>query len=96
MQYTSKIALLAVALFGTSALAMPLVGDAEYDVEAREVDDLSAREFYDAYLEAREDPSLDARDVESLDFEAREYLEYLEAREAATVCLTYPIKLNCS
>ena len=87
MQYTSKIALLAVALFGTSALAVPIVG---VDVEAREInDDLSAREFYDMYLEARADPSLDARDLESLDFEAREYLDYLEARDAAqTVCLT--------
>jgi hypothetical protein len=85
MQYTSKIALLAVALFGTSALAAPFAGEAEYDVEAREVDnDLSAREFYDMYLEARADPSLDARDLESMDFEAREYLDYLEAREAAT------------
>jgi len=85
MQYTSKIALLAVALFGTSALAVPFAGDAEYEVEAREVDnELAAREFYDMYLEARADPSLDARDIESLDFEAREYLEYLEAREAAT------------
>jgi len=37
------------------------------------------------YLEARADPSLDARDIESMDFEAREYLEHLEAREAATV-----------
>lgn len=86
MQYTSKIALLAVALFGTSALAAPYAGEAGYDVEAREVDnDLSAREFYEMYLEARANPSLDARDIESLDFEAREYLEYLEAREAATV-----------
>jgi len=85
MQYTSKIALLAVALFGTSALAVPFAGDAEYEVEAREVDnELAAREFYDMYLEARADPSLDARDIESLDFEAREYLEYLEARQAAT------------
>jgi len=85
MQYTSKIALLAVALFGTSAIAVPFAGDAGYEVEAREVDnELSAREFYDMYLEARADPSLDARDVESLDLEAREYLEYLEAREAAT------------
>jgi len=77
MQYTSKIALLAVALFGTSALAFPLAGEAEYDVEAREVDnDLAARESYDMYLEARDDSSL----------EAREYYEYLEARarEAAT------------
>ena len=40
--------------------------------------------IYDAYMEARSDPSLDARDLESLDLEAREYLEYLEAREAAT------------
>jgi hypothetical protein len=84
MQYTSKIALLAVALFGTSALAVPFASDAGYDVEAREVDnDLSAREFYDMYLEARADPSLDARDLDSLDLEAREYLEYLEARATA-------------
>ena len=89
MQYTSKIALLAVALFGTSALAAPYAGETGFDIEAREVDnDLSAREFYELYLEVRADPSLDARDLESLDFEAREYLEYLEAREAATVCLT--------
>jgi len=86
MQYTSKIALLAIALFGSSAFAVPLAGEAEYDVDAREVDDdLSAREFYDMYLEARDDPSLDAREIESLDLEAREYLEYLEAREAASV-----------
>lgn len=89
MQYTSKIALLAVALFGTSALAAPYAAEAGYDVEAREVDnDLSAREFFEMYLEVRADPSLDARDLESLDFEAREYLEYLEAREAATVAPT--------
>jgi hypothetical protein len=86
MQYTSKIALLAVALFGTSALAAPYAGEAGFDVEAREVDnDISARELFEMYLEARADPSLDARDLESLDFEAREYLEYLEAREATTV-----------
>jgi len=85
MQYTSKIVLLAVALFGTSALAAPYAGETRFDVESREVDnDISAREFYEMYLEARADPSLDARDLESLDFEAREYLEYLEAREAAT------------
>jgi len=85
MQYTSKIVLLAVALFGSSALAAPFAGEMEYDVEAREVDnDLSAREFYEMYVEARADPSLDARDLESLDIEAREYLEYLEAREAVT------------
>jgi len=91
MQYTSKIALLAVALFGTSALAAPFASDAGYDVEAREVENnLSAREFYEMYLEARADPSLDARDVESLDLEAREYLEYLEAREAATTATEPP------
>jgi hypothetical protein len=84
MQYTSKVALLAIALFGTSALAAPYA-DAEYEVEAREVDnELAAREFYDMYLEAREDSSLDARDVEEMDLEAREYLEYLDARAAAT------------
>jgi len=95
MQYTTKLAILAVALFGTSALAVPFAGEAEYDVEAREVDnDLSAREFYDMYLEARADPSLDARDIESLDFEAREYLEYLEAREAATVPPQTPLSPN--
>jgi hypothetical protein len=89
MQYTSKLAILAVALFSTSALAAPYADlSGEFDVEAREADnDLSAREFYDAYLEARADPELDARDLEAMDFEAREYLEYLEAREAASVCL---------
>lgn len=95
MQYTSKIALLAVALFGTSALAALYAGDVEYDIEAREVDnDLAAREFYNVYMEARSNPSLNARDLEYMDFEAREYLDYLEAREvAAAVCL---IVLKCS
>ena len=80
MKYTAKVALLAVALFGTSALATPFAGEAEYEVEAREVDnDLAVRELFD-------DASLDARDVESLDLDAREYLEYLEARASATVC----------
>jgi len=92
MQYTSKIALLAVALFGTSALALPYAGEVGYDVEAREVDndDLSARDFFEMYLEARADPSLDARDLESLDFDAREYFNYLEAREAATTAIERP------
>jgi len=85
MQYTSKLAILAVALFSTSVLAAPAPFDGDYEVEAREVDnELSAREFYDAYLEARADPDLDARDLDAMDLEAREYLEYLEAREAAT------------
>ena len=89
MQYTSKFALLAVALFSASALAIPFGTEAEYDLEAREIDnDLSAREFYDMYLEARADPSLDARDLETLDFQARDYLDYLEAREVDAVCLT--------
>ena len=89
MQYTSKFALLAVALFSASALAIPFGIEAEYDLEAREIDnDLSAREFYDMYLEARADPSLDARDLETLDFQARDYLDYLEAREVDAVCLT--------
>jgi hypothetical protein len=89
MQYTSKIALLAVALFGTSALAAPFGGEVDYDLETREVDnDLSARDFYESYLEARADPSLDARDLELMDIEAREYLEYLEAREAVTAAAT--------
>ena len=89
MQYTFKIALLAVALFGASALAAPYVGDSEYDIKARKVDnDLAACEFYDVYLEARSNPSLDARDLEAMDFEAREYLDYLEASEvAAVVCI---------
>jgi len=91
MQYTSKIALLAVALFGTSVLAAPFADEAGYEVEAREVeDDLAAREFFEMYLEARADPSLDARDIESLDFEAREYFDYLEAREAASLAATQP------
>jgi len=90
MQYTSKIALLAVALFGTSALAAPFAEEAGFEVEAREVDnaDLAAREFYDMYLEAREDPSLDARDIEALDLEARDFFEYLDAREPASATLS--------
>jgi len=87
MQYTAKIALLAVALFGTSALAAPLAEEAGYEVEAREFEvdnDLAVREIYDMYLEAREDPSLDARDIEILDLEAREIFEYLDAREPAS------------
>lgn len=89
MQYTSKLAILAVALFSTSVVAVPFASfDGDSELEVREADnELSAREFYEAYLEARADPSLDARDIEAMDFEAREYLEYLEAREAATVCL---------
>jgi hypothetical protein len=71
MQYTSKFALIAAE---------------EYDIEAREVEsDLTAREFYDMYLEARADPSIDARSLDAMDLEAREYLEYLEARESAVV-----------
>ena len=74
MQYISKVALLAVALFGTSVLALPLAPG--YDLEAREFNnDLSARGFYDMYLEARDDLTHDARDLESLDLEAREYPE---------------------
>jgi len=81
MQYTSRIALLAVALFGTSAIALPFATEAEYDVEARETDThLSAREFYDMYLEARADSVLNARELEAMDFEARDYINYLEAR----------------
>jgi len=80
MQYKSKFALLAIALFGTSALAAPFAGEAEYDVEAREVDnDLSTREFYEMYMEARD------LDSDSMDLEAREDLEYLEARQSTTV-----------
>lgn len=77
----SKIALLTVAIFGTSALAIPFAAEAGYEVEAREVvdnNDLEAREFY---------PSLDARDIEEFDMEAREYLDDLEAREPASVSL---------
>jgi len=90
MQYTAKVAILAVALFGTSALAAPIGSNAENNVEAREVDnDLSAREFY---LEARADPSVDARDLDSVDLEAREYLEHLEARDAAIAPASPPQK----
>ena len=73
MQYFSKVALLVVALFGTSVLALPLAPG--YDLEAREFNnDLSSREFYGMYLEARDNPTLDARDLESLDLEARELI----------------------
>jgi len=85
MQYTSKFALLAALVFGASVLAAPLVPRSlDYELEAREADtELSAREFYHMYLEARANPSLEAREVYAMDLEAREYLEYLEAREAA-------------
>jgi hypothetical protein len=84
MQYTFKLAILAVALFSTSALAVPFASF-ESELEVRETDNkLSAREFFDAYLEARENPSLDARELEALDLEAREYFEYLEMREVAS------------
>jgi len=83
MQYTSKLAMLAVALFSSSVVAFPLPMDA--DLEVREADnELSAREVFDAYLEARDDPTLNARDLKSLELDTRAYLEYLEAREAAT------------
>ena len=87
MQYTSKFALLVAIVFGASAFAAPVA--AEYDIEAREVDsELTAREFYDMYLEARADPSIDARSLDAMDLEAREYLEYLEARESTVVSRT--------
>ena len=91
MQYTSKLAILAAALLGASVAALPVAPRSlDYDIEAREVEpELSAREFYDMYLEARSDPTLDARSLDAMDLEAREYLEYLEAREAATVGLKY-------
>ena len=68
MRYTSKVALLAVAFFGVSVLAVPLqvAPGSQYDLEAREFDnDLFSRGFYDMYL--------DARDLESLDLEPRVY-----------------------
>jgi hypothetical protein len=75
---------------------LPFATEAEYDVEARETDThLSAREFYNMYLEARADSVLNARELEAMDFEARDYINYLEARgttsrtavDAANVCL---------
>ena len=82
MQYTIKVALLAVTLYGTSAPALPLgKGYQKKDnIQRRELDnDLSYRELNEMDLEARTNPSL----------EAREYFDYLEARDAAvTVCLT--------
>jgi hypothetical protein len=83
MQYKSKLALLAVALFSSSVVAFPVPMDTE--LEVREADnELSAREVFDAYLDARDDPTLNARDLKTLELDARAYLEYLEAREAAT------------
>ena len=85
MQYTIKVALLAVTLYGTSAPALPLgkgykKKDNTNDIQRRELDnDLSYRELNEMDLEARINPSL----------EAREYFDYLEARDGAvTVCLT--------
>jgi len=83
MQYTSKLAILAVALFSSSVLALPFAVDTQLKVREA-VNELSAREVFDAYLEARADPSINARDLEYLELEAREYLEYLEIRAAAT------------
>lgn len=93
MKYTSKVALLALALFGTFALAAlyaPINMESELQVHGID-DELFARESFDPYLGSRDDLFLDARDFEARDFEALdldEYLEYLEAREPATVCLT--------
>lgn len=85
MQFTTKFAFLAAAVLGAStSFAAPVALD--FDIEAREVDsELTAREFYDMYLETRSDLDLDARSLEAMDLEAREYLEYLEARDAANV-----------
>ena len=86
MQYTSKLAMLAVALFSTSVVAFPLPMDTELEVREADIE-LSAREVFDAYLEARADPTLNARDLNTLELDTRAYLEYLEARQVATVCL---------
>lgn len=83
MQYTSKLAILAVALFSSSVVALPFAVDTQLKVREA-VNELSAREVFDAYLEARADPSLNARDLEYLEWQAREYLEDLEIRAAAT------------
>lgn len=82
MQFTTKFAFLAAAV--TGALAVPLAPrNVEYEIDTREVADLSAREFYEMYLQTRADSALDARALGAMDLEAREYLEYLEARDAA-------------
>lgn len=93
MQFTTKFAFLAAAVLCATTFATPLAPrDVGYEIEAREVDnDLSAREFYDMYLEARADPELGAREIEAMDVEAREYLEYLEAREAVSSDITMMI-----
>lgn len=78
MQYTSKLAILAVALFGSSVLALPVAVDTQLKVREA-INELSAREVFDAYLEARADPSINARDLEYLELEVREHL-----RAAAT------------
>jgi hypothetical protein len=83
MQYTSKLAMLAVALFSSSVVAFPLPMDTELEVREADIE-LSAREVFDAYLEARADPTLNARDLNTLELDTRAYLEYLEARQAAT------------
>ncbi|KAF8801864.1 hypothetical protein BYT27DRAFT_6778627 [Phlegmacium glaucopus] len=43
------------------------------------------------YLQVRADPALDARTLGAMDLEAREYLEYLEAREAAAAAVQKPL-----
>ncbi|KAF8801865.1 hypothetical protein BYT27DRAFT_6778804 [Phlegmacium glaucopus] len=74
MQFTTKFAFLAAAV--TGALAVPLAPrNVEYEIDTREVADLSAREFYEMYLQTRADSALDARALGAMDLEAREYLE---------------------
>jgi len=75
--------MLAVALFSSSVVAFPLPMDTELEVREADIE-LSAREVFDAYLEARADPTLNRRDLNTLELDTRAYLEYLEARAAAT------------
>jgi len=75
--------MLAVALFSSSVVAFPFPMDTELEVREADVE-LSAREVFDAYLEARADPTLNPRDLNTLELDTRAYLEYLEARQAAT------------
>ena len=79
MQYTIKVALLAVTLYGTSARALPSgYGGRQNQQTSRNIE---RREL---------DNDLSYRELNEMNLEAREYLDYLEARDAAvTVCLTW-------
>lgn len=108
MQLTAQLAIIAsaIALSAPAVFSLPINGDAEshitmrdveYDIDAREVDDLefAARELINQYHEAREfydeldarayQDELDARAyADELEIDAREFYEYLMTRATGT------------